>query len=114
MVVVAFSLDEFKHNKFVSLMFVKFDTSNFCCIFAQKNHHLRDKHIEFMFIMSLHDLKALYTKMFNVIFLCFFWNVMDFHFVLFQSSIYTSSGSWGPYSQQAGYNIHCPMQSGNQ
>ncbi|TMS19909.1 Protein strawberry notch-like protein 2 [Larimichthys crocea] len=31
-----------------------------------------------------------------------------------ESSIYASSGSWGPYSQQAGYSIHCPMQSGNQ
>ncbi|KAF1385898.1 hypothetical protein PFLUV_G00112560 [Perca fluviatilis] len=30
-----------------------------------------------------------------------------------ESSIYASSGSWGPY-QQAGYSIHCPMQSGNQ
>nr|XP_020508224.2 LOW QUALITY PROTEIN: protein strawberry notch homolog 2-like [Labrus bergylta] len=31
-----------------------------------------------------------------------------------ESSIYTSSDSWGSYSQQAGYSIHCPMQSGNQ
>ncbi|KAK5870031.1 hypothetical protein PBY51_024696 [Eleginops maclovinus] len=31
-----------------------------------------------------------------------------------ESSIYPSSGSWGSYSQQPGYNIHCPMQSGNQ
>ncbi|XP_070688351.1 si:ch73-63e15.2 isoform X2 [Pempheris klunzingeri] len=31
-----------------------------------------------------------------------------------ESSLYASSGSWGPYSQQAGYSIHCPMQSGNQ
>ncbi|XP_070765185.1 si:ch73-63e15.2 [Enoplosus armatus] len=31
-----------------------------------------------------------------------------------ESSIYASSGSWGSYSQQAGYSIHCPMQSGNQ
>ncbi|XP_069550947.1 si:ch73-63e15.2 isoform X2 [Brachyistius frenatus] len=31
-----------------------------------------------------------------------------------ESSIYASSGSWGPFSQQAGYSIHCPMQSGNQ
>ncbi|XP_049445011.1 protein strawberry notch homolog 2 isoform X2 [Epinephelus fuscoguttatus] len=30
-----------------------------------------------------------------------------------ESSIY-ASGSWGSYSQQAGYSIHCPMQSGNQ
>ncbi|XP_047192546.1 protein strawberry notch homolog 2 isoform X2 [Scophthalmus maximus] len=31
-----------------------------------------------------------------------------------ESSIYASSGSWGSFSQQAGYSIHCPMQSGNQ
>ncbi|XP_059196618.1 si:ch73-63e15.2 isoform X2 [Centropristis striata] len=31
-----------------------------------------------------------------------------------ESSIYASSGSWGSYPQQAGYSIHCPMQSGNQ
>ncbi|KAM9358160.1 strawberry notch homolog 2b [Symphorus nematophorus] len=31
-----------------------------------------------------------------------------------ESSIYASSGSWGSYSQQAGYSVHCPMQSGNQ
>ncbi|KAM6938806.1 strawberry notch homolog 2b isoform 1-T1 [Lycodopsis pacificus] len=31
-----------------------------------------------------------------------------------ESSIYASSGSWESYSQQAGYSIHCPMQSGNQ
>ncbi|KAK1897461.1 Protein strawberry notch like 2, partial [Dissostichus eleginoides] len=31
-----------------------------------------------------------------------------------ESSIYSSSGSWGSYSQPPGYNIHCPMQSGNQ
>ncbi|XP_076582340.1 strawberry notch homolog 2b isoform X2 [Chaetodon auriga] len=31
-----------------------------------------------------------------------------------ESSIYASSGSWGSYSQQTGYSIHCPMQSGNQ
>ncbi|XP_029284930.1 strawberry notch homolog 2b isoform X2 [Cottoperca gobio] len=31
-----------------------------------------------------------------------------------ESSIYASSGSWGSYSEQPGYNIHCPMQSGNQ
>uniref|UniRef100_UPI0037E99510 si:ch73-63e15.2 isoform X2 n=1 Tax=Semicossyphus pulcher TaxID=241346 RepID=UPI0037E99510 len=31
-----------------------------------------------------------------------------------ESSIYASSDSWGSYSQQAGYSIHCPMQSGNQ
>ncbi|XP_062280542.1 si:ch73-63e15.2 isoform X3 [Scomber scombrus] len=30
-----------------------------------------------------------------------------------ESSIYASSGSWGAFSQQAGY-IHRPMQSGNQ
>lgn len=31
-----------------------------------------------------------------------------------ESSIYPSSGSWGPFSQQAGYSVPCPMQSGNQ
>ncbi|KAJ4943926.1 hypothetical protein JOQ06_006419, partial [Pogonophryne albipinna] len=31
-----------------------------------------------------------------------------------ESSIYSSSGSWGSYSQQPGYNVHCPMQSGIQ
>ncbi|XP_028258833.1 strawberry notch homolog 2b isoform X2 [Parambassis ranga] len=31
-----------------------------------------------------------------------------------ESSIYASSGSWGSFSQQGGYSIHCPMQSGNQ
>ncbi|KAI3368917.1 hypothetical protein L3Q82_025888 [Scortum barcoo] len=31
-----------------------------------------------------------------------------------ESSIYAPSGPWGSYSQQAGYSIHCPMQSGNQ
>ncbi|KAM4549293.1 strawberry notch homolog 2b isoform 2-T2 [Odontesthes bonariensis] len=31
-----------------------------------------------------------------------------------ESSMYASSGSWGSFSQQAGYSIHCPMQSGNQ
>ncbi|GAA6222328.1 protein strawberry notch homolog 2 isoform X2 [Lates japonicus] len=31
-----------------------------------------------------------------------------------ESSIYASSGSWGSFPQQAGYSIHCPMQSGNQ
>ncbi|KAG7238981.1 hypothetical protein INR49_030246 [Caranx melampygus] len=31
-----------------------------------------------------------------------------------ESSIYTSPGSWGSFPQQAGYSIHCPMQSGNQ
>ncbi|XP_029904737.1 strawberry notch homolog 2b isoform X2 [Myripristis murdjan] len=31
-----------------------------------------------------------------------------------ESSIYASSGSWGSFSQQPGYSIHCPMQSGNQ
>ncbi|KAM3876479.1 strawberry notch homolog 2b [Diretmus argenteus] len=31
-----------------------------------------------------------------------------------ESSIYSSPGSWGSFSQQAGYSIHCPMQSGNQ
>ncbi|KAM7012939.1 strawberry notch homolog 2b isoform 2-T2 [Tautogolabrus adspersus] len=31
-----------------------------------------------------------------------------------ESLIYTLSDSWGSYSQQAGYSIHCPMQSGNQ
>ncbi|XP_040895620.1 protein strawberry notch homolog 2 isoform X2 [Toxotes jaculatrix] len=31
-----------------------------------------------------------------------------------ESSIYASSGPWGSFSQQAGYSIHCPMQSGNQ
>ncbi|XP_054459233.1 protein strawberry notch homolog 2 isoform X2 [Anoplopoma fimbria] len=31
-----------------------------------------------------------------------------------ESSIYSPSGSWGSYSQQAEYSIHCPMQSGNQ
>ncbi|XP_026160344.1 strawberry notch homolog 2b isoform X2 [Mastacembelus armatus] len=31
-----------------------------------------------------------------------------------ESSVYPSSGSWGVFSQQPGYSIHCPMQSGNQ
>ncbi|XP_060933666.1 si:ch73-63e15.2 isoform X2 [Limanda limanda] len=31
-----------------------------------------------------------------------------------ESSIYGSPGSWGSFSQQAEYSIHCPMQSGNQ
>ncbi|XP_022614928.1 protein strawberry notch homolog 2 isoform X2 [Seriola dumerili] len=31
-----------------------------------------------------------------------------------ESSIYASPGSWGSFPQQAGYSIHCPMQSGNQ
>ncbi|KAF7658376.1 hypothetical protein LDENG_00013770 [Lucifuga dentata] len=31
-----------------------------------------------------------------------------------ESSIFASSGSWGSFSQQPGYNVHCPMQSGNQ
>uniref|UniRef100_A0A8C5G4Z3 Protein strawberry notch homolog 2 n=1 Tax=Gouania willdenowi TaxID=441366 RepID=A0A8C5G4Z3_GOUWI len=31
-----------------------------------------------------------------------------------ESSLYASSGSWGSFAQQAGYSIHCPMQSGNQ
>ncbi|XP_047442828.1 protein strawberry notch homolog 2 [Mugil cephalus] len=31
-----------------------------------------------------------------------------------ESSMYASSGPWGSFSQQAGYSIHCPMQSGNQ
>ncbi|XP_034560903.1 protein strawberry notch homolog 2 isoform X2 [Notolabrus celidotus] len=31
-----------------------------------------------------------------------------------ESSIFASSDSWGSFSQQAGYSIHCPMQSGNQ
>ncbi|KAM9849316.1 strawberry notch homolog 2b [Aulostomus maculatus] len=31
-----------------------------------------------------------------------------------ESSLYASSVSWGSLSQQAGYSIHCPMQSGNQ
>ncbi|XP_071399419.1 si:ch73-63e15.2 [Centroberyx affinis] len=31
-----------------------------------------------------------------------------------ESSMFASSGSWGSFSQQAGYSIHCPMQSGNQ
>ncbi|KAM8874119.1 strawberry notch homolog 2b isoform 2-T6 [Spinachia spinachia] len=31
-----------------------------------------------------------------------------------EGSMYASSGSWGSYSQQPGYSIHCPMQSGNQ
>ncbi|KAM8890033.1 strawberry notch homolog 2b isoform 1-T1 [Synchiropus picturatus] len=30
------------------------------------------------------------------------------------SSIYASSASWGAFPQQAGYSLHCPMQSGNQ
>ncbi|XP_077572995.1 strawberry notch homolog 2b isoform X2 [Stigmatopora nigra] len=31
-----------------------------------------------------------------------------------ESSLFASSGSWRSFSQQAGYNMHCPMQSGNQ
>ncbi|XP_061593738.1 si:ch73-63e15.2 isoform X1 [Cololabis saira] len=31
-----------------------------------------------------------------------------------ESTIYASPGSWRPFSQQGGYNIPCPMQSGNQ
>nr|XP_057928756.1 protein strawberry notch homolog 2 [Doryrhamphus excisus] len=31
-----------------------------------------------------------------------------------ESSLFGSSGSWRSFSQQAGYGIHCPMQSGNQ
>ncbi|XP_076009520.1 strawberry notch homolog 2b isoform X2 [Genypterus blacodes] len=31
-----------------------------------------------------------------------------------ESSIFASSGTWGSFPQQTGYNIHCPMQSGNQ
>ncbi|XP_055020777.1 uncharacterized protein si:ch73-63e15.2 [Boleophthalmus pectinirostris] len=31
-----------------------------------------------------------------------------------ESSLFASSGSWGPYSQSNGYSIHCPMQTANQ
>ncbi|XP_074524049.1 strawberry notch homolog 2b isoform X2 [Halichoeres trimaculatus] len=31
-----------------------------------------------------------------------------------ESSIFASSDSWGSFTQQPGYSIHCPMQSGNQ
>ncbi|XP_077462740.1 strawberry notch homolog 2b isoform X2 [Stigmatopora argus] len=31
-----------------------------------------------------------------------------------ESSLFASSGSWRSFTQQAGYNMHCPMQSGNQ
>ncbi|XP_061154164.1 si:ch73-63e15.2 isoform X3 [Syngnathus typhle] len=31
-----------------------------------------------------------------------------------ESSLFGSPGSWRSFSQQAGYSVHCPMQSGNQ
>ncbi|XP_061680156.1 si:ch73-63e15.2 isoform X2 [Syngnathoides biaculeatus] len=31
-----------------------------------------------------------------------------------ESSLFASSGSWRSFSQQGGYSVHCPMQSGNQ
>ncbi|XP_077389356.1 strawberry notch homolog 2b isoform X2 [Festucalex cinctus] len=31
-----------------------------------------------------------------------------------ESSLFASSGPWRSFSQQGGYSVHCPMQSGNQ